>query len=603
MTFAALTLPKFGLPLAIGLLIYSAILLRYPQAWLFVIPLALPTLDLAPWTGRFYFDELDIIMLISLAGALWHYSLWPSRINYPNKIILLFWGFMLTSFISLLIGLLPLQIIDANSFNSYWSSYNSLRVGKGFLWGGLILIMLHAVRLPSQQLLRIYSGGATVGLIGVIMVAIRERWQYVGLLDFAEDYRITSTFSSMHIGGSHIEAYLVCIIPFLWLWIMQRRQILSMLAGVVIMIAALYTTIITISRGSLPALFLVMLIITLGTLRKNRRFFSKKVLLTTGIVIGAAVITFVGIGGSYFQHRLTQSQQDLQKRINHWTSAIDMMPNNLLTHAFGMGLGTFPITYMYYNIDKPRPARFAYLNENRNYFLRLSDGETLYIAQRIPIEARKDYTLSISLRSTSNNASLSVPLCEKHLLNSYQCQWQTIHLDNTEKQWQTYTQQINSGPLGQGNRLSRRPTELSLYNPTKNSEIDIDNISLKNSDGIELIYNGDFTANSDRWFFKTHSHLAWHIKNLWYQIYFEQGLAGLIIFCSLCLSLIIKLGKRTWNGDILSTTILASISSFLAVGLFGSLFDSPRLTTLFLATLALGIMATPKQKSEADNNA
>ena len=48
-----------------------------------------------------------------------------------------------------------------------------------------------------------------------------------------------------------------------------------------------------------------------------------------------------------------------------------------------------------------------------------------------------------------------------------------------------------------------------------------------------LIRNGDFSKGADYWFFKTHSHLPWHIKNLWVEVLFDQGWFGLATFVGL----------------------------------------------------------------------
>ncbi len=42
-----------------------------------------------------------------------------------------------------------------------------------------------------------------------------------------------------------------------------------------------------------------------------------------------------------------------------------------------------------------------------------------------------------------------------------------------------------------------------------------------------------------------------------------------------------------WSGDQFAATLLASVTGFLAVGLVGSPFEAPRLTTLFFTLLLL----------------
>jgi hypothetical protein len=58
--------PLGGHWLGAGLLLYGALLRRWPQAWLLVVPAALPVLDLAPWTGRFFLDEFDALLAVTL---------------------------------------------------------------------------------------------------------------------------------------------------------------------------------------------------------------------------------------------------------------------------------------------------------------------------------------------------------------------------------------------------------------------------------------------------------------------------------------------------------------------------------------------------------
>lgn len=53
-----------------------------PRLWLFVVPAALPWLSFAPWTGWFFVDEFDLLLLATLAGGLAREAFrpkWPSR--------------------------------------------------------------------------------------------------------------------------------------------------------------------------------------------------------------------------------------------------------------------------------------------------------------------------------------------------------------------------------------------------------------------------------------------------------------------------------------------------------------------------------------------
>src|SRR5471030_3231185 len=49
---------------------YALLLTRVPSAAWVVLPGCLPVLDLAPLTGRFYFDEFDILLLATWTMAM-----------------------------------------------------------------------------------------------------------------------------------------------------------------------------------------------------------------------------------------------------------------------------------------------------------------------------------------------------------------------------------------------------------------------------------------------------------------------------------------------------------------------------------------------------
>jgi O-antigen ligase len=76
------------------------------------------------------------------------------------------------------------------------------------------------------------------------------------------------------------------------------------------------------------------------------------------------------------------------------------------------------------------------------------------------------------------------------------------------------------------------------------------------------------------------------------QIFFEQGLAGLLAFGILVVIALARLTASAWRGDLFATTLLAALGGFLLVGLFDSLFDAPRLTALFFLLLFLALRRT-----------
>ena len=57
--------------LVLGLVFYAAVLLRFPTAaYLIAIPVLLPVFDLAPLSGRFFWDEFDVLLATTLGVRL-----------------------------------------------------------------------------------------------------------------------------------------------------------------------------------------------------------------------------------------------------------------------------------------------------------------------------------------------------------------------------------------------------------------------------------------------------------------------------------------------------------------------------------------------------
>jgi hypothetical protein len=284
--------------------------------------------------------------------------------------------------------------------------------------------------------------------------------------------------------------------------------------------------------------------------------------------------------------------EDAGTRLSHWRQAVEMMDEDWATRLFGMGLGSFPETYLQRNPGGAVPGNFSYASEGDNGFLLLGSGETLYLAQRVPVRPGREYRLSFDLLGRGKSVRLTMPICEKHLLDSRDCVWKTHGVPGSGG-WEHKEVAVQSGRIGRGGWLDRPPVELFLYNGERDSLVAVDNLSLRDQEGRELLRNGDFSAGGDFWFFKTHDHLAWHIKNLWVSLLFEQGWAGLIVFNLLLLGALLHLFGPAWRGNAAAAAVLTAVVGFLTVGLFASPFDAPRLTALFLTILATGLHALP----------
>ena len=120
--------------------------------------------------------------------------------------------------------------------------------------------------------------------------------------------------------------------------------------------------------------------------------------------------------------------------------------------------------------------------------------------------------------------------------------------------------------------------------------IDVDNVSIKDESGREYLANGDFREGLTRWFpHYDFNHLPWHVKNLWVNLLFDQGVFGLMAFMGFLGSVLHQAVGRARANDAWGVAVSAAVASYLAVGVFGGLLDMPRI--IFIAWLMLFLTA------------
>ena len=233
--------------------VYALLLWRRPACWLFCLPALLPVLDLAPWTGWFFLEEIDLLLLLTLACGYWRLGqAAPAACLAPVARV---WLLLccLAWLAALLRGLLPLPPADADAWNNYLSHYNSLRLGKAWAWAMLLLPLL--LRDASGPALRRYAlPGLLAGLAMVAACALWERAVFPGLLNLSSDYRITAPFSAMHTGGAALDGYLALSLPFAALWLARARTRRHGALALLLLALALHAALTTFSRALYAAM-------------------------------------------------------------------------------------------------------------------------------------------------------------------------------------------------------------------------------------------------------------------------------------------------------------------------------------------------------------
>ncbi|GBL45344.1 hypothetical protein SFMTTN_1151 [Sulfuriferula multivorans] len=583
LVWVVLRYPLGSLWLGGALLAYAALLWRWPRAWLVAVPAMLPVLDLAPFTGRFFFDEFDCLILVTFAVVGWRRNSGRLVWNLSAAAWLLLALFTLSVVTAALVGMYPFPALDANSFSNYNSHYNALRVAKGLLWILLLLPLLrmglnqNAVR--SQRLLTL---GVTLGVLAGGISVLWERAAFTGLLNFSGDYRVAGMFSGMHIGGAYIEAYFATALPFVVWWTLRSRRALSRLFGVGVFALGVYALLVTYARGGYVALALSMAVLGLGLLmRRKASVRSSQILGGLALLLVLGGIAWPVLEGRFMQSRLAVTQQDAGIRAAHWQEAIDMMDSGIGTQLFGMGLGRYPETYFWRNEQNVRPSNYQFVTQKDNTWLELSGGDALYFEQIVAVRADRHYRLSFAARSRQDRADLNVPVCEKWMQNSAACVWQSVHVGNTGGQWRHFVLEVDTAKFSRHPWYAQRSVKMSFYNPNPGTLLDVDDVSLRDEAGHELVKNGSFSAGMDHWFFAADNHLRWHFMDLWLQLYFEQGGLGLALFAAMVIYACVALVRRWREPEFPAPALAAALVAFLTVGVADSLFDAPRMTLLF----------------------
>lgn len=586
-------------PLAVGIVLAtSAVAVWLRPVWAFVIiPAALPVFDLAPWSGRFFLDEFDALLLVCLAVA---YSRLPVQAQTKTQAALrqqidfmfkLVGGLVaLSFFVSLILGLQSVGLPDANSFNNYFSPYNALRIAKGAVWAMLLIGLFRRFWAAGIDAYRPFAYGMVAGLLLTVTVIFWERLAFSEFWNFSDGYRVTGPFSASHTGGAYLDCYLAAAIPFLMVLSFEARRWPTRVAGAVLMLAAVYGLMVTFSRGGYLSLGVAVSVVLLATLLKVRRIVQGAVILvgTAGVIVLVAIPIF---SGGFAQARLATATADMAFRQAHWQDALAIRDSGWLTSLFGMGLGRFPETKFWRSTLHPKVGTYQLKAEAGNTYLRLDAGDPIGLDQFVAVEPGQHYTLKFDVRANKPSAKITVNLCEKSLLTSANCISPTFDLGNAFGTWRSLQAPIDTSALAARPWYSQRPVKLTLSYAVAQSTIDIDNVEMKAEGGANLLRNGDFAQGSDHWFFATTGtlHAHWRTHSLFYGVLFDQGWFGALAFASLVVLALGRGTKHAWQHNTMAIAPLAALSGILAGGLFDTQIDAPRILLLFLFVIWLCI--------------
>jgi VanZ family protein len=582
--------------LGLGIVI-AAIAVWQRPAWIFiVVPAALPVLDLAPWSGRFFMDEFDLLLLALIPVAYLRTASRRHRFDGALlfTIALLGLSFALSTVKAIGFPTWP----DANAFTNYFSPYNAIRITKGFIWAVLLLGLVRRLNSKGDDVRPALAWGMSLGLGLTVGIVLWERLAFSGLFNFDSDYRVTALFSAIHIGGAYIEAFLSAAVPFLVVLLVSRHNLLFRLAGIGLLGAATYALMVTYSRNGysayLAALGVILYFALAAGRQPGRRWLLPAAL--SAVVFAAGIPVFLG---NFAQTRMSQIGHDIGIRTSHWTDTLTMRDDNISTWLFGMGIGRFPETAYWKSRTLSRSGTYRLESEGNNLFLRMTPGSLLNFEQFISLQPNTGYILKFDSRAQHANTEITVPICQKWMLAPYKCIGNKATVTNTPGVWTHHEISFDTRELGNDPWYVWRPIKLSLYNSNANDAVDVDNFQLEALGGENILLNGNFTAQLDHWFFSTDIHLPWHAHSMPVAILFDQGWFGVIAW-SLFLGLgLHRLVRTSLRGDLHSAAIASSVTAILIVGIFDTVIDAPRFLLLLVLLVGIGAEKTGQAKNDS----
>ncbi len=279
----------------------------------------LPMVGFAPTTGWLTFEEFDLLVLASSAGGyaalcVRSMSAMPdaNTRNAPRGPALSIFSIVLAAlFLVSLTVALQRGFEAAGGFRFDWTQgyvdpLNSLRIYKSFVWALLIAPLLQAELRKAGGFDRLGLGmTAALGFVG--LAVLQERFAFVGLLDFSDDYRVTAPFWEMHVGGAALDGFLALTIPFAVRDALRHpvadvdgigagRAIGDfergrMVVAWLVLALAAYACLVTFSRGVYAAVPLSMLLLVVLVFRQRLRLDRRALwpLLAKGALFAALV--------------------------------------------------------------------------------------------------------------------------------------------------------------------------------------------------------------------------------------------------------------------------------------------------------------------------
>lgn len=581
--------PLGFLPALAALAAWVAVLWCFPVLWLVLLPAFLPAVDFSPWTGWIAISEGDIAVLATLAVLLLRAP--PKRQDiWPDERVRLFPRFVLAlslfaCVVGVVRGISMTPLFPGGSDNPYLTWLNTLRLAKPFLSAFALLPFLRARQRERGDAAVLLSVGILFGLALVGLAALAERTAFTSLSDIHSDYRIVTTFSSMHVGGGHIGVYLAFAMPFL-LVCLRRIRIWTIVTLIALLLLSSYTLVMTFARTGYAATLVSMVVACLCwtyALRSSRRSTDS----VAGLLVAAAVVValIAGLNTSFMRLRVSLIWPNLVTREANWGGGLGRRDSGTMTWLLGMGTGAYPRFAALRSPPDQQPGNYVVRHEGDRTYLETVFGQDFYFGQKVPVVHGATYTVQFDMRAESPDTQMTVHLCSKLLLYSADCHILPLR-PVLSQNWQSVSETLPA-PIQRG--ALPAPVELA-FSTGPGMKVDIGNVRMIGPDGRNVVVNGDFARGTARWFFTSDYHRLWRILDSPLSVWFEGGMLGVISLSLLLLSAFGGALDAIRRGEPLGAPIAGAMVGITLCGLFDNVFEAPRIALLFDLVAMLGLM-------------
>ena len=608
-----------------------------PVAFLVLFSLLLVAADAYVWTGQLVLQEYDALLLAAAAGVWWQV---PPRWSGVLKSLgthASWWIWFASVGVAFWIGSSQLPAADyADQLSVYVTRWNAWRELKGWAWGGLFLVSWLALKGQAVRRVDAFAFGMQLALLYVGWFVAFERWRFESLWDFTELYRATGPFATMHIGDQHLDAFLVLALPFAWVGCTGSPQaIRRSLWAIMLSGLAIYAALASMSRATIAAIGIecsaILLWMVVNVLVRRYELRTQQISVAKwagsitaglmfaglfaagGILVSAAVIW----RSEALRSRFEGSKQDLQTRVEHWRTVLNLRGTSGLSKFAGTGLGTLPSRLFEEGHLPTPPLAWEYglvdggisqQEQLKAGIVRIKSGLPIYLQLRLPDSARFPLGIEFEIRSSDPSSRLQVSVCEQAMLQSYACSNQRINgysgRPGFEMDWRRVAVRLERPKPDGSGHSRRRPLVVSVAASGDRATVELRDFRISSVDGQLLSISHDASNHSSPWFFSCDDHLIWRSKNALVHVLYAQGWLGVLAGFAVCgVFVVCALGAMADPSTrVVAGLILIAAIGFAAVASFGTLIDTPWIVALLVAVLAIGMNLTTEERHDAIGN-